>query len=341
MSILERLEIPVIVAPMAGGPSTPALVNAAASAGTMGFLAGGVMPVAQLIDELTQVNRPFGVNLFRPQSESPAPNDIQTLAEILAPSFAAYSLPQPAVPEPDLSNGWSQKFAAVLDARPEVVSCTFGIFSDEEFAQLKVAGIEAWVTVTNPEDALHAQARGADALVVQGPEAGGHRSTWTITETPDERDLLTLLAAVRKAGVTLPLIAAGGLSDARDVSEVLAAGASAASCGTAFLLCDESGTSSLNRDILDAAPALGLESVSSRAFSGRFARGVETAFSRAHEGLPPLYPYLSPMITSLRAVAGNAGNWDYAYCLAGSGMESIARGPAKQILESLKPSALG
>lgn len=341
MSILDTLKTPVIIAPMAGGPSTPALVNAAAEAGSLGFLAGGVMPLEQLKQELSEVKGVFGVNLFRPQTDAPKPSDIDELAGLLSSAFRQFGLNEPTVPTPDLSNGWDAKFEAVLAAKPAVFSCTFGIFSAEEFARIKATGIEAWVTVTNPEDALAAQKAGANALVVQGPEAGGHRSTWSIGVEPDERDLKTLLAAVKQAGVYLPLIAAGGLSTSADVAAILEAGASAASCGSAFLLSDEAGTSSLNREILDAAPALGLESVSSRAFSGRYARGVETRFTRSNEGLPPLYPYLNPMITSLRKAAGSAGNWDYAYCLVGVGLESIAKGSAKQILESLTPSALG
>lgn len=339
--VLDTLNLPVLIAPMAGGPSTPALVNAAADAGSLGFLAGGVMPVEQLEKELAQLQRPFGVNLFRPQIQTPKPSDIDELAALLSSPFREFGLDEPVIPKPDLSNGWPEKFQAVLNARPEVFSCTFGIFDAEEFAQLKAKGIEAWVTVTNVTDAVHAQEAGADVLVMQGPDAGGHRSTWTIGEEPDTQDLKTLVESALEAGVTVPIVAAGGLSTAEDVAAILAAGARAASCGSAFLLSDEAGTSTVNREILDAAPALGLESVSTRAFSGRYARGVETRFTRSNEGLPPLYPYLNPMVTSLRKVSTNAGNWDYAYCLVGVGLESIERGSAKQILKSLAPSGLG
>lgn len=177
MSILDTLKTPVIIAPMAGGPSTPALVNAAAEAGSLGFLAGGVMPLEQLKQELSEVKGVFGVNLFRPQTDAPKPSDIDELAGLLSSAFRQFGLDEPTVPTPDLSNGWEAKFEAVLAAKPAVFSCTFGIFSAEEFARIKATGIEAWVTVTNPEDALAAQKAGANALVVQGPEAGGHRST--------------------------------------------------------------------------------------------------------------------------------------------------------------------
>lgn len=325
---------------MAGGPSTPALVNAAAEAGTLGFLAGGTQTLAQLQADLGQVKAPFGVNLFRPQQEHPNPEDIAALEETLAPEFQKFGMQGPQSVSPDLSNGWSSKFQAVLAAQPAVVSATFGCFSEAEFQQLKARGIEAWVTVTTPADALIAQEKGADALVVQGPDAGGHRSTWSIAAEPDTRSLPELLLAVRQAGVSIPLVAAGGLMRAEDVCKALQAGAVAASCGSAFLLCDEAGTSTFNRWVLSHAQEEGVGSISSRAFSGRFARGVSTKFAREHEGLPPLYPYLNKMITPLRDAAVAVGNWEYAYCLVGSGVAQVGSGSAKQILMSLNPSGL-
>lgn len=324
---------------MAGGPSTPALVTAAAESGSLGFIAGGVMDAAALRTELSQVTGRYGVNLFRPQLQEPMPRHIDELAGQLTQPFRDYKLGEPRVPAVDLSNGWEEKFRFAVATRPAVISCTFGIFSAEEFSTLKQAGIEAWVTVTNPEDACLAEQAGADALVVQGPEAGGHRSTWTLQEEPDERPLDDLLRAVRDAGVMIPLVATGGLMIRDDVARVLELGAAAAACGSAFLLSDEAGTSTVNREILRAqAAGDGGATVSSRAFSGRYARGVQTRFSRENENLPPVYPYLNPMIAPLRAAAGTSGNWDYAYCLAGDGIGNINAGSVKQILKSLNPS---
>ncbi|WP_293951081.1 nitronate monooxygenase [uncultured Corynebacterium sp.] len=338
MGILDSLTLPVLIAPMAGGPSTPALVNAAAEAGTLGFLAAGVMGVEQFQAELAQMTGRYGINLFRPQTEEPTPSHIDELAGLLTQPFREYRLGEPRVPTVDLSNGWEEKFHLAVAARPAVISCTFGIFSAAEFTTLKQAGIEAWVTVTNPEDARRAELAGADVLVVQGPEAGGHRSTWSVSEEPDIRPLDELLRAVMHAEVTIPLVAAGGLSTRGDVARVLDAGAAGAACGSAFLLCDESGTSDVNRTIISSAVDKGLSSVTSRAFSGRYARGIETRFVRENESLPPVYPYLNAMIASLRSAAGPSGNWDYAYCLAGAGIGNINSGPAKQILKSLNPS---
>ncbi|WP_080795880.1 NAD(P)H-dependent flavin oxidoreductase [Corynebacterium pacaense] len=332
MTILDSLDIPVIIAPMAGGPSTPALVNAAHESGTVGFLAGGVIGVDQLREDISGVNGRFGVNLFRPQDREPAPADIDAVAGRLTQAFREYGLDDPHIPEVDLSNGWAEKFDLLLQARPAVVSSTFGMFTATEFDALNRAGIEAWVTVTNPEDAVTAEAAGADVLIVQGPEAGGHRSTWSIDVRPDRRSLDDLL---RDIAVSVPIVAAGGISTSRDVERVLSLGAQAASCGTAFLLAPEAGTSLFNRGIIaDGGPT-----VSTRAFSGRFARGAATAFSRANESLPPLYPYLNTLLAPLRKASTARGNRDFAYCLAGTGMALAREAEAKRILMELNPSA--
>ena len=296
------------------------------------------MGVDQFRSELMQLSGRVAINLFRPQEQAPKPSDIDELAGLLTQAFREFKLGEPRVPAVDLSNGWEEKFRLAVAARPAVMSCTFGLFTADEFATLKRAGIEAWVTVTNPEDARRAEQAGADVLVVQGPEAGGHRSTWTITEEPDGRCLDDLLKAVMNAGVRVPLVAAGGVATRADVVRVLSLGATAAACGSAFLLCDEAGTSPNNREILRSAPDMGLMTVSSRSFSGRYARGVATRFVREHESLPPVYPYLNHLIAPLRAATAPLGNWDYAYCLAGTGIGSIKEGAVRQILKALNPS---
>lgn len=337
MAILDTLRTPVLIAPMAGGPSTPALVNAAAAAGTLGFLATGATGVETVRSQLSQLHAPFGVNLFRPQEEQPDPGDLEQLTELLAPAFAEHGLDRPTVPTPDLSYGWTEKFAAAVAARPAVISCTFGIFSAAEFHTLKHHGIEAWVTVTTPEDARRAAVAGADVLVVQGPEAGGHRSTWHIGTEPDPRPLEELLAAVLEV-VEIPVVAAGGLATAADVARVLGLGAAAAACGSAFLLCPEAGTSAQNRALLNAARDEGAGTVSTRAFSGRFARGIPGRFTHEQGNLPPVYPYLNALLTPLRASAAARSNWDYAYCLVGTGLGRISGATAEQIIADLSPS---
>lgn len=292
---------------MAGGPSTPKLVNAVG----FGFLAWGTCLLDQAREELARVEEPFGINLFYPQREQPDPLALQAISTELG---------QP-VPDPDLSFGYGDKLALGLDdARAAIISCTFGCFTEEEFRRIHDAGIQAWVTVTNEVDALKAVERGADGLIVQGPEAGGHRSTWTIDEEPETKPVEKVLEGLFRF-VNVPIMAAGGVRTAADVERLIEWGASTVACGSAFLLADEAGTSASNRALLRA----GGKSVSTRAFSGRYARGLETEFTRAHPELPPLYPHLNAMQKPLRQDPG------HAYCLVGERPDLLRSGPAAEI----------
>lgn len=292
---------------MAGGPSTPELVNAVG----FGFLAWGTCSLDQARGELARVEEPFGINLFYPQREQPDPLALQAISTELG---------QP-VPDPDLSFGYGDKLALALDhARAAIISCTFGCFTEEEFRRIHDAGIQAWVTVTNEVDALKAVERGADGLIVQGPEAGGHRSTWTIDEEPETKPVEKILEGLFRF-VNVQIMAAGGVRTAADVERLIEWGASTVACGSAFLLSDEAGTSETNRALLRA----GGKSVSTRAFSGRYARGLETEFTRTHPELPPLYPHLNAMQKPLRK------DPNHAYCLVGERPDLLRSGPAAEI----------
>lgn len=270
------------------------MVNAAAAAGSLGFLATGGAPAAVLHAQLAEVTGPYGVNLFTRQAPFTSLAHVERIA-------AGHPLP-----EVDLSNGFDAKFAALLDAPhpPAVVSATFGPFSRAEIEALHARGIAAWITVTNPEDARTAAKLGADALVVQGPEAGGHRSTWTVAEDPDQRPLPELVRAI---DVNLPLVAAGGVRNRADAAAMLALpGVVAVACGSAFLLAEEAGTS-----------------VASRAFSGRVARGLATDYTRQHPDMPPVYPYLRPLTL------------EQPYCLVGEGVEKLTEGTVAELVSRL------
>ncbi|QGU06812.1 Nitronate monooxygenase [Corynebacterium occultum] len=313
---------------MAGGPSTPALAKAVTAGGGLGFLTAGTMSVTQLQEELDQMEGIYALNLFAPQKPLPDLTEVEEVRQQLIPVYRAADLGEPQLPQVDYSNGWEEKFTAALNAehRPAVLSATFGTFAPEEIETLHEAGIEAWVTITNPEDAAAAARAGADALVVQGPEAGGHRSTWAVADIPDSRSLPRLLHDVAKLNLGIPLIAAGGISTPGQVAETLTLpGVVAVSCGTAFLLAEEAGTSDFNREILAHTP----DTVSTRAFSGRVARGVLNTYTQAHPDTPAIYPYLNPLLKPLR------GKQDFAYCLAGIGAAHSQPGSAAEILAHL------
>lgn len=328
MSILDVLRQPLIAAPMAGGPSTPALAKAVSRAGGLGFLAGGVMTPSQLAADLAGMEGNYGLNLFAAQAPLPDLGAVEEIRRELIPAYRAAGLGVPELPRVDYSNGWREKIDLALRAPhpPAVLSATFGPFTPAENDTLHAAGIETWVTVSNPRDAARAVRQGADALVVQGPEAGGHRSTWSVAETPDERALPELLRDIAKLSPGVPLIAAGGISTPARVAEILRLpGVRAVSCGTAFLLGTEAGTSAANRRILAGAR----ETVATRAFSGRVARGVASPFTRRYPEFPAIYPYLNALLKPLRADPG------HAYCLAGAGVADIREMGAAEILAHL------
>src|SRR5215469_7569500 len=233
----DLLRRPVVVAPMAGGSSTTELVIAAARAGALGFLAAGYKTPAAMAAEITAVraatSEPFGVNVFVPGTPCA---DRGALDRYLSSLRTAGPLGDGTWDD----DGFGGKVAALLADPPAVTSFTFGCPAAEVISALQDAGSMVLVTVTSPGEAALVAATGADALCVQGYEAGAHRGTFVNDDEPGrDYGLLSLIGAV--AAVTgLPQIATGGIMGPRQVQAVIAAGAVAAQCGTAFLRCPES-----------------------------------------------------------------------------------------------------
>lgn len=304
----------IIVAPMAGGPSTPALVSAAAEAGAFGFLAAGTIGPEQLHADVAALSTmSFGINLFAPQNVVPDP---KVALDLLAPEFARHGVEPPPIPA---IIPWADMWQAALDARPKVVSTSFGCPTAAEVAQAQALGIKVWASVTSVEEAQQAHARGVDALVVQGVEAGGHRLTWDAAATPNTLSTRELVDAVR-AVVDLPVVAAGGIRRPGQWDCPV-------QLGSVFLLAEEAGTSEANRELLREG---GRRAVTTRALSGRYARGLETTFTRANPDLPLMYPFLGQLQAPLRGVGG------YEYCLVSDGIAGqLMEAPLREILASL------
>lgn len=324
--ILDSLAIPILPAPMAGGPTTPQVVNAAAAAGSLGTLAWGTSSGAAAQAQAEELTTDFfGINLFAKQPELDSHG-----VEVARNLAAAESVElKPA----DYSNGWNEKIqlALSMSPRPRVVWSMFGTFTAAEVKTLHAAGIEAWTTVTNEHEARAAAAVGVDALCVQGPEAGGHRGVWNPTAEPDKRPLPELVDAISKL-VTLPLIAAGGVRSAEEVQEALAwPQVAAVSCGSSFVLTEEAGTSELNRQRIQKVSGGEEASISTRAFSGRYARGLKTTYTEAHPNSPAIYPYLNQIFAPRRA----RGDEDVAYCLVGVEAQRIFGGTVAGVLRRL------
>ena len=325
---------PVVVAPMAGGPSTPGLVVAATAAGALAFLGAGYKTAAALRAEMDAVRAgtgaPFGVNVFVPGAPAADRTALARYLAELEPEAAALGV-RPGAADWD-DDDWDAKLAALLAAPPAVVSFTFGCPAEDVVAALRAAGSQVWVTVTASDEAAVAAARGADGLCVQGPEAGAHRGTFSAPATPPAVPLHQLLRDV--AAVTaLPLIAAGGIMSHADVRAAMAAGAVAAQCGTAFLRCPESGAQPLHKAAL-ADPAFTATAVT-RAFTGRPARGLVNRFMLDHPDAPPAYPEVHFATRPLRAAAAAAGDTGRMNLWAGEGYRAATERPAAEIVELL------
>jgi len=334
--VLDRLaRCPVVVAPMAGGPSTTGLVAAASAAGALGFLAAGYKTAAAMLAEMDAAQAgpgaAFGVNVFVPGSPTdPAALD-GYLAE-LAPDAAALGV-APGQPE-WTDDDWDAKLAALVARPPAVVSFTFGCPEPRVIAALRAAGCVVWVTVTTPDEAALAASRGADGLCVQGPEAGAHRGTFSPDRDvgPPVVPLRRLLADVA-AVTSLPLIAAGAIMSRQDVTSALAAGAVAVQCGTAFLRCPESGAHRLHKAAL-ADPQFPGTAVT-WAFTGRPARGLVNRFMLDHPDGPPGYPELHFATRPLRAAAAAAGDTGRMNLWAGEGYRAATTKPAAEVVALL------
>lgn len=332
---LRGLARPVIVAPMAGGPSTPALAAAGSDAGGLGFIAAGYLTADALAERITAAraltSEPLGVNLFAPQPSAGTAAGIEAYAQALAGESDRYGV---ALGEPRYDDdAWSAKLDVVGDLRPEIVSFTFGLPTAEEITRLRTAQITTVGTVTTLDEARLATARGVDGLAVQGPAAGGHRGTFDPAAAPATQPLDQLLAEVL-AAVDIPVAAAGGLVTADDVAGVLAAGAVAAQLGTAFLLADEAGSSPVHRAALQSPEFT--ETVVTRAFSGRYARGLRNRFVIEHEEQAPFgYPEIHYLTSPVRKASVAAGDPHATNVWAGTGWREARTGSVKEIIDAL------
>jgi nitronate monooxygenase len=325
--ILDELEHPIVQAPMAGGPSTPALAQAVSSAGGLGFVAGGYRSVDGLREDMAAVDARFGVNLFVPGPDA--------VDEAALDAYVASLGPDAGSPRFD-DDAWEEKLALLVESPVAVVSFTFGCPSAAVVSSLRTAGSEVWTTVTSLAEARVARDAGVDALVLQGVEAGGHRGTFD--DPPDGGEGLSVLALLRlvaSSDVSLPLVATGGITDAPAVAAVLAAGAAAAQLGSAFMLCPEAATNPAQRALMtDEAPT-----ALTRAFSGRLARGIVNRFMRDHPDAPSAYPHIHHATSPMRAAAREREDPDGFNLWAGQA-HSLARAiPAADLVRELSAGA--
>ncbi|MFC5182738.1 nitronate monooxygenase [Actinomadura harenae] len=327
---------PVVLAPMAGGAGRPELVAAVIEAGGLGFLPAGYKTAAGMRADIEATRAltggPIGVNLFLPSHDEIDDAAVAAYRDRLADEASRLGV-EPGTPKAR-DDDYDAKVADLLADPPELVSFTFGCPGRDVIGAFRREDVITVVTVTTVAEARQAVESGADALCVQGAEAGAHRGSFTNT-TEGALPLRELLPAVH-AVTGLPLVAAGGVATAADVEELRDLGAVAAQVGTLFLRCPESGASPVAKAAL-ADPRF-TETAVTRAFSGRPARGLVNRFLTEHsDEAPAAYPDVHYVTSPLRKAAAERGDADVVNLWAGTAFRSATESPAAEIVERLTP----
>ena len=330
--VLDELDTPIVLAPLAGGPSTPELAAAVTEAGGLGFLGAGYLTADALRDRIraTQdlTSGAIAVNLFVIDGGPSDPAVYADYVAALAPEAERLGVD---VGQPRFDDDEFDAKVEVLLADPvPVVSFTFGIPSADAIAALRAAGSEIWMTVTNGDEAEAAFEAGADVLVAQGGEAGGHRGSFDDALDQRVEPLVPLVEEIRTM-TDLPAVGAGGIATNDHVERALHAGAEAAAAGTAFMLAPEAGTSAAHRDAMRLATPTAL----TRAFTGRLARGIRNRFMLEHLDAPRAYPEIHYATAPLRAAGRQVGDADVVNLWAGARHAMTVERPAAETLAAL------
>lgn len=336
---LRSLPVPLVQAPMAGGPSTPALAAAVSDAGGLGSLAAGYLSAEALADGLSEFRSlssgPVSVNIFVPESHRPAAGDLESYRKALQ-TWADEGSIDGAIPSiPDENDDmYEEKLAVVLDHRPEVVTFTFGLPDVVTIERFHEVGIIVGVTVTTAAEGTAAHANGADLLIAQGIEAGGHRAQFDQSAQPELISTEDLVAGLSSA-TPLPLIAAGGVDGSESAQELLHRGADAVQLGTLFLTTDEAGTKPTHRRALIRAAAedRSAETTLTRVFTGRPARALVNRFTDEMDASAVVgYPHVHFLTAGLRSAAASADDPELLNLWSGTGVSGCRQEPAASLV---------
>ncbi|MDX1374908.1 MAG: nitronate monooxygenase [Burkholderiales bacterium] len=336
---LLGIDLPIIQAPMAGVQGS-ALALAVSNAGGLGSLPCAMLSAEALREELGALRagteRPFNVNFFC--HEPPVASEARESAwrAALAPYYAEYGIDTSRIPPGAGRAPFSAELADVLEPfRPAVVSFHFGLPSQALLERVRAWGSKVLASATTVDEARWLEAHGVDAVIAQGAEAGGHRGIFLSEDLTTQVGTFALLPQVIRA-VKLPVIAAGGIADARGVSAALALGAAGVQIGTAYLLCPEATTSAVHRAALksDAARHTALTNV----FTGRPARGIVNrivAELGPISAAAPAFPLATAALAPLRAKAEAAGRGDFSPLWSGQNASGCREVPAGELTRAL------
>jgi nitronate monooxygenase len=337
------LRLPIIQAPMAGAQGS-ALALAVSSAGGLGSLPCAMLAHDALRAELEAIragaDRPVNVNFFCHAPPAPDPAREAAWSAALAPYYAEFGLEPSAAAGGPARAPFSHEVADIVEEFwPAVVSFHFGLPSEDLLARVKGWGAKVISTATTVEEARWLEARGVDAVIAQGLEAGGHRGHFLSEDLTTQAGTLALVPQVA-AAVRVPVVAAGGISDAAGVRAVLALGAAAAQVGTAYLLCPEASTGPVHRAALKGESAR--HTALTNLFSGRPARGILNRLMRdlgPVSALAPEFPLAATAVAPLRGAAERRGSGDFSPLWAGQNASGCKEVPAAELTRELASEA--
>lgn len=307
---LFGIEHPIVQAPMAGGVTTSNLVAAVSNNGALGMIGAGYMNANDLEKQMKEVKQstphPFGVNVFVPGNEKLDMNQIEMAKEGLRPFYEKFDIGIDEIVVPTKETfvtNYEEQIASIIKEGVTVCSFTFGVPDEEVIKKLHEHDILAVGTATTVKEAVWIEQIGMDVIVLQGSEAGGHRGSFLEDALDSQLGLMAFIPQVADR-VKIPLIAAGGIMDGRGINAALCLGADAVQMGTGFLLTEESGAHPLHKE--KVMEANGDDTVLTKSFSGKYARGIRNEFIENMRGVNealPTYPYQNTLTLSLRKAA--------------------------------------
>jgi nitronate monooxygenase len=341
---LLRLEIPIVQAPMAGSDSI-ALARSVSSTGALGSLACALLSADEVREAVAAIRHemsgPINLNFFCHAMEKPSAAAIERWKSFLRPHYERFGLDIEAVPEGRLRLPFDAEMCAVVEElHPEVVSFHFGLPAPDLVERLKKRGIKILSSATSVREAKWLESHGCDAIIAQGAEAGGHRAMFLETDIASQVGLFSLLPQVVDA-VSVPVIAAGGIADARGVVAALALGASGVQLGTAYLFCPEAKVSPLYRQALTQVAETG--TALTNLFSGRPARGMLNRYLRESGPISdaaPAFPYAASLVAPLRGASEKENSVDYMQIWAGQATGLVKSLPAAEFTRKLAEETL-
>jgi nitronate monooxygenase len=339
LQTLLGIELPLIQAPMAGVQGS-ALAVAVSNAGALGSLPCAMLTIEAMRTELAaikaQTSKPINVNFFCHTPPTPSPERESIWRAALSPYYREFGLDIEGIPAGPGRAPFTQEAADVLsEFKPAVVSFHFGLPSADLLARVRSWGSKILSSATTVDEALWLESQGVDAIIAQGLEAGGHRGIFLSDDLSTQVGTFALVPQIVKA-VKTPVIAAGGIADAKGVAAAMALGAIGVQIGTAYLLCLEATTSALHRAALKSERTR--HTALTNLFTGRPARGIMNRMMRElgpMSDAPPAFPLATSAITPLRAKAESSGSADFSPLWSGQNASGCKEMPAAQLTREL------